>query len=186
MLRLPVVTVPRFKLLPAPRAMLPWAWMAAAVKLMSRPAVATSMPPLAPTPVPWPVTYKPATRSMRVRLLVLAPFWLVALVVVVVTFKSRPALARKLLAASICPPMLFRSFLALTVTASPVMRPPRFCRLLAVMLTRRLPATLPDTLPRLLPAMVPVLLTSPVTLMLTSLPAIRVPEPSRSPLWTLT
>ncbi len=136
----------------------------APAKFRSRPADATSVPPDGA------VTYRPAMRLTLVRL----PCALLLLRVVLATFRSRPAIALRLLLASMMPPRLSRSVRARTATSPPVMRPPRFFTFSAVI----------DTTSR--PAMLPWFTMSPDTFRLTLCPAISAPEPSRSPGFTCT
>ncbi len=102
------------------------------------------------------------------------PCALLLLCVVVAMFRSRPAMALRLLLASMMPPRLSRSVRARTATSPPVMRPPRFFTFSAVI----------DTTSR--PAMLPWFTRSPDTFRFTLCPEISAPEPSRSPGFTCT
>ena len=80
---------------------------------------------------------------MLVWLKLLVPAVLLPLLVVLITFRSCPAVADKALPASMVPPMLFRSLLALADTTSPVTRPARLLMLLALICTTLRPAMVP-------------------------------------------
>ena len=171
----PVCTVPRRMSRPAETWVMPSAEalaMTPAMRLTSRPALATSTPRAAS------LTYRPATRSTPVRPKLLAPVVMSWVVVVERRFRSRPASATSVCVASMVPPMLSMSCTAFRTTVLPVRRPPRLAMLSAVMRMTSRPAMVPPML-LTLPA-------SPGRRMSTLRPASRLPSPSMSPGFTCT